>query len=154
MQNASGDMDYANGIRQGEAVIAARERAEIQNGQVEHLREHHGHDHETDARSSERQRTDDEREHDRCPEPGAEGRQSRPTERQRDEAGAVYAGCEEHRVPEAQETGIPEEDVVPGREDGEHEDASERQELVVADDELESKHEEENGAVQERVSAG
>ena len=74
---------------------------------------------------------DEEREGEAGEHAGQEGGRRLPAEMISGEAGAVEPGGEEHRVAEAEEAGIAEEEVVADGEGGEHHDAGEDQVVIV-----------------------
>ena len=144
-------------LRQHEALVAAGPRREIERREVEHLREHHGDDHEGDAAGPERQRPDHQRQHGARRQPGQEAGGDAEAEVLDGEAGAVKPGGEEHRMAEAQKTGIAEQDVVAHGEDRQHHHAGEHQVVVVGQHELQCKEQRHDGPMQrpdgQRVAA-
>src|SRR6185369_16474240 len=117
---------------------------------IKHLREHHGDDHERDARCPERQRTQCQRQHEPGNCAGEKGGAGAPPQEGRGKACPIDAGRKEHGMAEAQEARITEEQIVAGSEDRKHNDTTERKELVVVDRELQAEYEENDRDMEKR----
>ncbi len=145
----------AGRLGQDEALVAARDLAEIEHREVRRLGEHQGDDQEGDAGRAQRGQRDEERQQragQRAEQEGGPGAPAgAPAGELGAEPGAVDAGGEEHGVAEAEQPGIAEGDVVAGGEDREHQDAGDVAVMVGGQQEGECRQKGEHGRVQRNV---